>query len=90
VSTESLAPQIEGGFALIVALGIGFWACWQESVVCLVVSPAMIIGNALGMKLQKGLIDEQNDKQKDANLLCGDAIVNFKTVQSFGHTELVV
>ena len=27
---------------------------------------------------------------KEANILCGYAIVNFKTVQSFGHTELVV
>jgi ABC-type multidrug transport system fused ATPase/permease subunit len=28
VSTESLGPQMEGGFAMIVGLGIGFWACW--------------------------------------------------------------
>ena len=27
---------------------------------------------------------------KEADLLCGDAITNFKTVQSFGHTELIV
>jgi hypothetical protein len=26
---------------------------------------------------------------KEANLLCGDAIVNFKTVQSFGHEDFV-
>jgi len=27
---------------------------------------------------------------KEADLLCGDAIINFKTVQSFGHEELLV
>jgi len=27
---------------------------------------------------------------KEANLLCGDAIVNYKTIQSFGHEELIV
>lgn len=50
----------------------------------------MIIGNALGMKLQTGLVDSQNELMREADLLCGDAIVNFKTVQSFGHTDLVV
>ena len=50
----------------------------------------MTIGNALAMKLQSGLVDEQNDLQKDADLLCGDAIANFKTVQSLGNTELIV
>lgn len=50
----------------------------------------MAIGNALAMKLQSGLVDEQNNLQKDANLLCGDAITNFKTIQSLGNTELIV
>jgi ABC-type multidrug transport system fused ATPase/permease subunit len=27
---------------------------------------------------------------KESNLLCGDAITNFKTVQSFGNEELIV
>jgi ABC-type transport system involved in Fe-S cluster assembly fused permease/ATPase subunit len=27
---------------------------------------------------------------KEANLLCGDAIVNYKTVQSFGNEEMLV
>jgi len=27
---------------------------------------------------------------KEADLLCGDAIINFKTVQSFGHEDLLV
>lgn len=28
--------------------------------------------------------------QKEANLLCGDVIVNYKTSQSFGHEDLLV
>lgn len=69
---------------------IGFIACWQMSVVCLVLSPVMAIGNALGMKLQSGLVSEQNELMKEADLLCGDSITNFKTVQSLGNTELIV
>ena len=40
----------------------------------------MIVGNYIGMKLQSGVVEEQNELQKDADLLCGDAIANFKTV----------
>jgi ATP-binding cassette, subfamily B (MDR/TAP), member 1 len=80
VSSESLAPQLEGGIALILGILIGFIFCWQESLVCLAVSPVMIIGNKLGIKFQQGLVDEQNELQKEANLLCGDAIINYRTV----------
>ena len=37
-----------------------------------------------------GLIDPKEVFLEDANLLCGDSIVNYRTVQSFGNTELVV
>lgn len=42
------------------------------------------------MKLSTGLVEEENEALKEANLLCGDAIANYKTVQSLGHTELIV
>jgi ABC-type bacteriocin/lantibiotic exporter with double-glycine peptidase domain len=51
VSTESLGPQMEGLFALSVGLIIGFVSCWQMALICLAVSPVMVIGNALEMKL---------------------------------------
>jgi ABC-type transport system involved in Fe-S cluster assembly fused permease/ATPase subunit len=35
--------------------------------------------------------DEDNkEATKEADLLCGDCIVNFKTVQSFGHEDMLV
>ena len=36
------------------------------------------------------MTEETNEGLNDANLLCGDSIVNYKTVQSFGNTELIV
>jgi len=42
------------------------------------------------MMFQNGLTNVGGDDEKAANLLIGDAINNFKTVQSFGHEELVV
>ena len=32
---------------------------------------------------------DQNNVEQDADLLCGDALVNFKTIQSFGHEDLI-
>lgn len=33
---------------------------------------------------------EAEDKNKDAQILCGDAVANFRTIQSFGNEDLVV
>lgn len=35
------------------------------------------------------MVKDSNDGDKEADLLCGDSIVNYKTVQSFGHEELI-
>ena len=33
---------------------------------------------------------EAEDPDKEAQILCGDAVANYKTVQSFGNDNLVV
>ena len=90
VSCESLGPQVEASGAMLVGIAIALVYCWQEALVCLAVSPAMIIGNAIGMKFMSGLTEGTNELTKEANLLCGDAIMNYKTVQSFGHEDRLV
>ena len=30
-----------------------------------------------------------NEREKEADLLCGDSICNYKTVQSFGHEQQI-
>lgn len=50
----------------------------------------MVIGNAIGMSMMQGLVEDQNENLKEANLICGDSITNFKTVQSLGNTEMIV
>jgi hypothetical protein len=42
------------------------------------------------MEFQKGLSGATGDMEKAANLLIGDAINNFKTVQSFGYEHLIL
>ena len=90
VSTESLGPQIEGAAAFLLGIAVGFFYSWKVSLVVLLVSPIMAIGNAMQMQFTKGLTESTNDLIKDANLLCGDTISNFRTIQSFGNANLLV
>jgi ABC-type transport system involved in Fe-S cluster assembly fused permease/ATPase subunit len=41
-------------------------------------------------KTQHGFMGKVNEESKEANLGLGDAILNYKTVQSFGHENLIV
>jgi ATP-binding cassette subfamily B (MDR/TAP) protein 1 len=90
VASESLAPNVEALFALVGGLIIGFIFCWQESLITLGCVPFIVVGNFVGMEFQKGLSGATGDMEKAANLLIGDAINNFKTVQSFGYEHLIL
>lgn len=89
-SSESLGPYCESVFAIVGGLVLGFYFCWQEALITLACVPAIIIANYIAMEFEKGLSGATADSEKQANLLIGDAINNFKTVQSFGYEELIV
>jgi ABC-type transport system involved in Fe-S cluster assembly fused permease/ATPase subunit len=50
----------------------------------------MVIGVTVDMQMMKASDEDAKDSNKEANLLCGDCIVNYKTVQSFGNEEQLV
>lgn len=79
-SSESLGPYSDGFFALVGGLAIGFYFSWEMSLVCLGMIPFMTLGQYIGMEFQKGLTNAEKDDQSQANLLCGDSIMNYKTV----------
>jgi len=56
----------------------------------ILLAPFIIIGSMVGVALEKGLTGKKNDLTKEADLLAGDAIANFKTVQSFANEDLLV
>lgn len=66
---------------------MGFYFCWQESLICLGLTPFIMISNWIGMEFQKGLTEQTKELDNDADLLCGDSIINYKTVQSMGHED---
>ena len=90
VSTESLSPIFDASFAFVASIIIGFLYCWQMSLIMMGLIPFIAVASALGAAMQTGLVKDQNELSKNADLLCGDAIVNYKTVQSFGHEDMVV
>jgi ABC-type multidrug transport system fused ATPase/permease subunit len=53
-SSESLGPYTEAFFALFGGLIIGFYFCWQESLITLGFVPFMICGNMVAMEFEKG------------------------------------
>jgi ATP-binding cassette subfamily B (MDR/TAP) protein 1 len=86
-TSEGLATALQSGFTMLAGIGIGFYFDWKLSLVCLAMSPVMMFGGAMGAKYQKGLSVSTDAASKDANLLAGDALSNFKTVISFAREE---
>lgn len=44
----------------------------------------------MNAKFQAGLSTDSDTASKDANLLAGDAIINYRTVASFGYEDQLV
>ena len=81
---------MESTFAIIVGIAIGFSFNWKISLVALGCVPFMIAGGAINTKFQTGYSDIDEEAYKDANLLAGDSILNYRTVASFGHDTLII
>ena len=75
---------------MIVGIALGFSYNWKISLVALGCVPFMILGGAINTKFQSGYSDIDEDAYKDANLLAGDSILNYRTVASFGHDNLII
>jgi ATP-binding cassette subfamily B (MDR/TAP) protein 1 len=50
-------------------------------------TPLIVVGQWIGMEFQKGLTNETKELNNQADLLCGDCIMNYKTVQSMGNED---
>ena len=89
-STEGVAVIIESLFAVVCGIVIGFSYSWKVSLVALGCVPFMILGGYINAKFQGGMSEIEESSYKDANLIAGDAISNYRTVASFAHDEVIV
>jgi ATP-binding cassette subfamily B (MDR/TAP) protein 1 len=85
VSTEGLASIIDAIFAVLVGIVIGFFFSWRMALIAIVCVPFMAIAGYMGAVFQKGLSVESEHSHKFANILAGDAIMNYRTVASFAN-----
>jgi ABC-type bacteriocin/lantibiotic exporter with double-glycine peptidase domain len=89
VGADAIGPQMEAGFAVILGICFGFYFCWEEALICLALTPLLMISKVIRVKITHGISSKQGDLNKDANIFCSDCICNFKTVQSFGHIDVI-
>ena len=82
--------MLESASALLVGLTLGFILSWRESIACLVCVPFMVFGAIISVRFQKGMSDSSDKAAKSANVLAGDAILNYRTVASFGNDEQII
>jgi ABC-type transport system involved in Fe-S cluster assembly fused permease/ATPase subunit len=47
----------------------------------------MILAWVMNMKFQSGMSSDSDAKMKEANILAGDAIINYRTVASFANED---
>ena len=87
VSAEGLASTLEGMFAVLTGVVVGFIYNWKMSVVCLACVPFMILGSIMNIKFQSGMSSDTDAAAKDATLLAGDSILNYRTVASFANED---
>ena len=81
---------MEAFCGILVGIFIGFFYNWRMSMVSLACTPFMIMGSIMNAKFQAGLSKSSDALIKDANLLAGDAIINYRTVASFGNEEQIL
>ena len=89
-STEGLGSMVDAGFAVLTGVGIGFYFSWRMALVCLGLTPFMVVSGYMGAKFQQGLSVEAENSHRYANLLAGDAIMNYRTVASFAYEKQIV
>jgi len=87
VSAEGLATSLEAGCGVLAGIVAALIYNWKICLVCLACVPLTMIGGILNAKFSAGLSKDIDSSSKDANLLSGDAILNYKTVASFGNED---
>lgn len=90
VSAEGLASSLSAFLSIVAGISLSFVFNWRMALCCLATTPFMVLGGIMNVKFQKGLSEGSESAHKDANLLAGDVILNYRTVASFGHEDQII
>jgi ABC-type multidrug transport system fused ATPase/permease subunit len=89
-STEGTAVILESTVAVICGVTLGFIFTWRLALVALACVPFMMFGGMINSRLHAGMSSFDDKAYKDANLLAGDAILNFRTVAGLSADKSIV
>lgn len=91
MSTELLVTIVEVIFSLAFSCAFGIFLCWQQGILCLLLSPIAIGAGLASARLHFGRKggkrrgeEAQVDDYEKSNALLSDVILNYRTVMSFG------
>lgn len=99
VSSDGVAIQVEAMVAVLTAVIAAFVFSWPMAIASLVVLPFIMICGAIVAKAdnenmlgvqERESSDDKSDDQKDQQILCSDSIANYKTVASFGESQILM
>jgi ABC-type transport system involved in Fe-S cluster assembly fused permease/ATPase subunit len=91
--------MLEAGFSLFGGIGFGFYFCWQMAICALGAMPIIVISSWVNYKFDPSrrtkkkdvLADKAEENSKsESDLIADDAIMNYKTIASFGSDEIIV
>jgi ABC-type multidrug transport system fused ATPase/permease subunit len=87
LTTETISILAETFLGLLISCAICIYFEWRLGLICVAVSPCMVLGGLFMSKLQfqQGAME---DNYRDSNALLSDIIMNYRTIISFGEKNI--
>jgi len=89
MTTTTVSILIQNATTLIAGIIIAFVHEWRTSLVALGLLPLVIISGAIQMAFNTGFSDKTDAAYKDSSNLIMEAMINIRTVSSFGYEGVI-
>ena len=89
MTTTVISILVQNVSTLVSGVVIAFVFEWRTALVALGMLPFMIICGAIQMAFQTGFSDKTDEAYKDSSNLIMEAMINIRTVSSFGYEGIV-
>lgn len=89
MTTTTISILIQNLSTLIAGIIIAFVYEWRTALVALGLLPLMIISGVIQMAMNTGFSDKTDASYKDSSNLIMEAMINIRTVSSFGYEGII-
>ncbi|KAK9086195.1 hypothetical protein Syun_028589 [Stephania yunnanensis] len=87
---DPLSVLVQNIATAVAGLAIGFQACWQLSIIILVMIPLIMLNGWIQIKFLKGFSADAKIMYEEASQIASDAVSSIRTVASFCAEEKVM